>query len=219
MKTYRGRTALAATVISCALLCLQSGVAHAQHVPAVADGTPEIDQQIAGNQLDAALHALDRRIAGNPADVQAKFKRATVLARLNRDDEAIVAFTALTQQYPELPEPYNNLAALYAKRGDLAQARATLETAVAANPAYALANQNLGTLYLRLALQSYQRATKVDPRDALSAQRIGALDGILHLAAPAPIAAASAVSAPTAYKAPVNGNPLTQSLMNGTQGK
>ena len=226
MKTYRGRSALAVSVLFAALLCLQSGVAcaqaQAQHVPAVADGTPEIDRQIAATQLDPALHALDQRIASNPSDVQAKFKRATVLARLDRDTEAIAAFTALTQQYPELPEPYNNLAALYAKRGDLNQARANLETAVAANPAYALANQNLGTLYLRLALQTYQRATKVDPRDALSAQRIVALDSMLHLAAPMAIpAAASAASAPTAYKAPasINSNPLTQSLMNPNQGR
>jgi len=220
MKTYRGRTALAASVISCALLCLQSGAALAQRVPAVADGTPEIDQQIAGNRLETALHTLDQRVASNPADVQAKFKRATVLARLNRDDEAIVAFTALTQQYPELPEPYNNLAALYAKRGDLAQARVTLETAVAANPAYAQGHQNLGTVYLRLALQAYQRASKVDPHDTLSTQRIGALDSMMHLAAPVAASAATvAASTPTGYKAPTSSNPLLQSLMNPNQAK
>jgi len=220
MKTYRGRIALAASLISCALLGLPSGTAYAQQAPAVADGTPEIDRQIADNQLNAALQALDQRITTNPADVQAKFKRATLLARLNRDDEAIIAFTALTQQYPEVPEPYNNLAMLYAKRGDLAQARATLETAVAANPAYALAQQNLGTLYLRLALQAYQRAATINARDTLSAQRIGALDSMMHLSAPAAAIAVSAASAPVPYKAPsINSNPLTQSLMNPAQGK
>lgn len=215
MTIYRGRAALAATLVFCALLGLASGAAHAQQVPAIADGTPEIDREIAAGQLDTALHALDQRIATNPSDVQAKFKRGTVLARLGRDDQAIVAFTALTQQYPEIPEPYNNLAALYAKRGDLAQARVTLETAAAANPAYALARQNLGALYLRLALESYQRAAAIDPRDTQSAQRVKVISGVLNLAAPAAASAASAASAPVAYKAPAapNGNAFSPSLL------
>jgi Flp pilus assembly protein TadD len=222
MKTYRGRAALAASVISGALLCLQSGVAHAQHVPAVADGTPQIDQEIAAGQLTAALHDLDLRVASNPTDVQAKFKRGTVLARLNRDDEAIAAFTALTQAYPEIPEPYNNLAALYAKHGDLGKARVTLETAVAANPAYAQGSQNLGTVYLRLALESFQQAARLDPRDTLSAQRIKSIDTALNLTPPAPVAAeaSSAASAPTAYRAPTspNGNLFTPGTMNQNNG-
>jgi tetratricopeptide (TPR) repeat protein len=82
--------------------------------PAVRDNTPEIDASIAQKNWQAALTQLDARIAANPRDAQARFKRGTVLARLNRDDEAIAAFTELTQMFPELPEPYNNLAALYA---------------------------------------------------------------------------------------------------------
>jgi len=202
MKTSRGRAALACA-FACAVtaLCLGSGAAHAQQAAlAVADGTPQIDSEIADGKLTQALSDLDQRIKTNPTDVQAKFKRGTVLARLNRDDEAITAFTALTQQYPELPEPYNNLAALYAKRGDFAQARATLETAVAANPAYALAQQNLGTVYLRLALQSFQDAQKHDPRDTLSTQRVQSISTLLNLAPPAAASAVVAASAPVAFK-------------------
>src|ERR1700677_2640085 len=151
MKTLCSRAALAASVIFCALLCVQSMPALAQRVPAVADGTPEIDAAIASKNLDAALKQLDARIASNPRDAQAKFKRATVLARLNRDDDAIAAFTELTQIYPELPEPYNNLAALYAKHGRYDDARAALETATKVNPGYGLAYENLGDLYLRMA--------------------------------------------------------------------
>jgi Flp pilus assembly protein TadD len=180
MKTLCSSAVLAATVISCALLCVSSQSALAQQrPPAVADGTPEIDQAIADKQLITALSALDKRIASNPTDVQAKFKRATVLAQLKRDDDAIAAFTALTQQYPEVPEPYNNLAALYAKRGDLSQARATLETAVAANPAFALGYQNLGTLYLQMSSRAYQRAAALDHGDALALQRTAAIEQVL----------------------------------------
>ena len=128
---------------------------------------------------DHALAQLDARLQTNPRDVQAKFKRATVLARLNRDDEAIAAFTELTQAYPELPEPYNNLAALYAKKGRYDEARVALETATKANPSYALAYENLGDLYLRLASESYQRAQSLGSRSPLTAQRVGDIQKIV----------------------------------------
>jgi len=222
MKTLCSRAALAASVIFCALLCVQSMPALAQRAPAVADGTPEIDQAIAGKNLEAALKQLDQRIASNPTDAQAKFKRATVLARLNRDDDAIQAFTALTQQYPEVPEPYNNLAALYAKRGELSQARATLETAVAANPSYALAYQNLGSLYLQMASRAYQQAAKLNPKDSLSSQRKQSIDLVMaqaspvaaHSAAPAAASAAQAADSPTGYGVPQGQGLLGPSSLN-----
>lgn len=155
-----------------------SGAALAQTSPATRDDTPQIDTAIASKDWNAALTQLDARIASNPRDVQAKFKRGTVLARLNRDNDAIAAFTELTQAYPELPEPYNNLAALYAKKGRYEDARVALETAVKANPGYALAYENLGDLYLRLASESYKRAQSLGSKSALTSQRIAAIQNI-----------------------------------------
>jgi Flp pilus assembly protein TadD len=165
----------------------------------VLDGTPDIDASIANKQWTQALDQLDTRLKTNPQDAQAKFKRATVLARLGRDDEAIEALQALTQEYPELPEPYNNLAALYAKRGQYDSARATLETAVAANPAFGLAYQNLGSLYLKLAQDAYAHAATLNKRDSESITRGKKISAILS-----PAAAASgthAASAPDAADA------------------
>jgi Flp pilus assembly protein TadD len=162
---------LAHAVLLFGLLNLSGIAARAAQPAAVRDGTPAIDQAITSGQFSRALSALDQHIASHPNDLQAKFKRATLLARLNRDDAAIAAFTQLTRQYPEVPEPYNNLAALYAKHGDLAHARATLETAVAANPAFALAYQNLGAVYLQLAEQAFRQAAQRNHSDALSLQR------------------------------------------------
>ncbi|WP_061168274.1 tetratricopeptide repeat protein [Caballeronia hypogeia] len=186
-----------------------SGAALAQVSPATRDDTPQIDAAIANKDWNDALKQLDARIASNPRDVQAKFKRATVLARLNRDDEAIAAFTELTQAYPELPEPYNNLAALYAKKGRYEDARAALETAVKANPGYALAYDNLGDLYLRLALESYKRAQSLGSKSPLTSQRIA---GIRNIYTPPPkkragaAAAASGASVPNADEwAPASG--------------
>ncbi|MCY0387958.1 tetratricopeptide repeat protein [Robbsia sp. Bb-Pol-6] len=162
-----------------ATVAVLPGVAQAQSAKHHRDLTPEADQAIAGNNWPAALAALDKRVAANPRDVQARFKRATVLARMGRDDEAIQAFTDITQTTPELPEPYNNLAALYAKRGQYQQARAVLETALAANPAFALARRNLGDIYLRLAADSYQQTLRQDPSDGVAAGRAKALQSLL----------------------------------------
>lgn len=172
--------------------------AFAQTSVATADGTPAIDSSIAQKQWAQALTQLDERLKTNPRDVQALFKRATVLARLNRDDDAITAFTELTTSYPELPEPYNNLAALYAKKGRYEDARVALETATKANPSYSLAFDNLGDLYLRLASESYKRAQALGSKSPLTAQRIADIQKIVAPAAkrgPEATAAAAASAA------------------------
>ncbi len=100
------------------------------------------------------------------SDVQAYFRHAAALAQQGKDNEAIAIFETLIAQYPELPEPYNNLAALNARHGRLDAARITLEAALAAHPDYALAYQNLGRVYLQLAARAYQRTLELDPRNA-----------------------------------------------------
>lgn len=217
MKSSSGRAQSAATsavhvaaaaVCGVALAFLPATSAQAQiaatHGPAVRDGTPEIDAAIAQKNWESALKQLDARIASNPHDAQAKFKRGTVLAHLNRDDDAIAQFTELTQSFPELPEPYNNLAALYAKQGRYDEARAALETAVKANPSYGLAYENLGDLYLRLASESYKRAQSLGHASGTTALRIAQIQRIVS---PAPKAAAATSASNTgAYTARATSN-------------
>lgn len=201
MKSSRGRAPGAATLVATALLgtvlaLVPCAAALAQRAQAPTDGTPEIDASIATRHWTQALAQLDARIASNPRDVQAQFKRGTVLAHLNRDNDAIQQFVALTQAYPELPEPYNNLAALYAKEGRYDDARAALETAVKANPSYGLAYENLGDLYLRLAAASYKRAQSLGGTSGATAQRLADLEKIVS-PPPRSKAAQSSVSAYT----------------------
>ncbi|WP_179402374.1 tetratricopeptide repeat protein [Burkholderia guangdongensis] len=205
MKSPRGRAPSAATLVAtaalgAALALLPAVSAHAQRSTQTTDGTPDVDASIAGKQWKQALAQLDARIAANPHDVQAQFKRGTVLARLNRDDDAIRQFVALTQAYPELPEPYNNLAALYAKHGRYDDARAALVTATQANPGYTLAYENLGDLYLRLAAESYKRAQALGHTSGATAQRLADLQKIVSPPPkPAGGTAGAAVSRTNAY--------------------
>lgn len=198
MKPSSGHARRAATRAATALagVALALGTAFSAHAapPATADQTPGADTAIAQHNWAAALNELDARIKTNPRDVQAKFKRATILARLGRDDDAIAAFREITQQYPELPEPYNNLAALLAKQGRLEDARVALETATRANPSYALAFENLGDLYLRLADASYRRALAIGGTSGPTQQRLSDLQKIVSppAAAAHPSSAANA---------------------------
>ncbi len=183
-RTHRSAALAAALMLGLALGTLPNSAALAQTSKATADDTPQIDASIAGQDWRNALNELDARIAAKPHDAQAKFKRGTVLARLGRDDDAIAQFVELTQSYPELPEPYNNLAALYAKHGRYDEARAALETAVKASPGYGLAYENLGDLYLRLAAESYKRAQSLGHTSGATAQRLADIQRIVS-AAPA----------------------------------
>ncbi|WP_226858511.1 tetratricopeptide repeat protein [Diaphorobacter aerolatus] len=113
---------------------------------------------------DQALVAVDKRIDAAPRDPQLLFLRGVAQSDLGRTDEAIETFTQLTQLYPELPEPYNNLAVLHAKKNELEKARRALEMAVRGNPNYAVAYENLGDIYARLAAESYDKAQRLDGR-------------------------------------------------------
>ena len=74
---------------------------------------------------------------------------------------ATATFEALIEEYPELPEPYNNLAVIYASQSQLDKARNALEMAVRNNPNYAVAHENLGDIYARLAHDAYQRSLQL----------------------------------------------------------
>ena len=127
-----------------------------------ADSLTEVQQLVATGQLAQALTQVDALIATNAKDPQYKFVRGVILTEQHKTADAIQAFTQLTEQYPELPEPYNNLAVLYAQQGQYDKARAALDMAIRTNPSYATAFENLGDVYAKLASQSYQKALQLD---------------------------------------------------------
>lgn len=114
-----------------------------------------------GNQA-AALERVNNYLAANPKNAEAMFMRGVILVELGKRDDAIKAFTDLTDKYPNLPEPYNNLAVLYADQGQYDKARKALEAAIKTHPSYATAHENLGDIYARLASEAYDKALKLD---------------------------------------------------------
>lgn len=190
-------------------------------------------------QFAEALKKLDQHLAKNPQDAEARFTRGLALVRLSRSDEAIKVFADLTRDYPQLPEPYNNLAVLYAQQGDYEKARDALEAALATHPSYATAHENLGDIYAALAGAAYNRALMLDQTNQLVRNKLNLVSQLdraptdpvttvavappravtpaaappkpAPAAAPAPApAAASAVAAAPAPAAPAAPAPATQ---------
>jgi len=129
---------------------------------AFADELKDISQMAENGQQAAALERINTYLAANPKDAQAMFMKGIILAESNKRDEAIKAFTELTEKYPNLPEPYNNLAVLYADAGQYDKAKNALETAIKTHPSYATAHENLGDIYARMASEAYDKALQLD---------------------------------------------------------
>jgi tetratricopeptide (TPR) repeat protein len=128
----------------------------------LADDYSEVSRLVRSGQLAEALARADSYLATKPRDPQMRFLKGVAQSEAGRKAEAIATFTGLTQEYPELPEPYNNLAVLYAGQREFDKARGALESAIRTNPGYATAHENLGDVYAQLASQSYSRAQQLD---------------------------------------------------------
>ncbi|MDP1766059.1 MAG: tetratricopeptide repeat protein [Methylotenera sp.] len=127
-----------------------------------ADELKDISQMADQGQAVAAIDRLNTYITANPKNAQALFMKGVLLAEQGRRDEAIKTFTDVTEKFPNLPEPYNNLAVLYADQGQFDKARKSLETAIKTHPSYATAHENLGDIYARMASEAYDKALQLD---------------------------------------------------------
>ncbi|MEO6319665.1 MAG: tetratricopeptide repeat protein [Polaromonas sp.] len=154
-----------------------------------ADDYTDVNRLIGARQFPEALAKADKYLAGKPRDPQMRFLKGVIQGETAKTGDAIETFTQITQDYPELPEPYNNLAVLYAGQSQFDKARATLEMAIRLNPRYTTAHENLGDVYARLASQSYSRALQLDAGNSGLRSKLALIGQLL---APAAKAAAPA---------------------------
>jgi Flp pilus assembly protein TadD/ketosteroid isomerase-like protein len=208
---------LLTSALSIALLAL---------APAVhADALQDISKQIKQGQHAQALEQIDKYLAGKPKDAQGRFLKGIVLTEMNKPNEAIAVFSKLTEDYPELPEPYNNLAVIYAQQKQYDKAKQALEMAIRTHPSYATAHENLGDIYARLASQAYDKALQIDSSNSSAQNKLALIRDLMSTAsrpgkpakpaaepvkvaeAPkpiaAPVAAAPAPATPAPAAAPV----------------
>lgn len=141
------------------LLVLSASLAHA-------DEYSEVNRLIGASQFPEALASAEKYLATKPRDPQMRFLKGVIQGATDHTADAMETFSKITEDYPELPEPYNNLAVLHARQNQLDAARTALEMAVRVNPAYATAQENLGDIYVRLADRSYAKALQLNPGNA-----------------------------------------------------
>ena len=179
---------------------------------AYADDYSEVSRMLRSGQLAEANTKVDQVLSAKPNDPQIRFFKGVILSEQGKPSEAIAVFTKLTQDYPELPEPYNNLAVLYASQNQFDKARAALEMAIRTNPSYATAHENLGDIYAKLASQAYTKALQLDTSNAGLQPKLSLIKELFAPGSKAvrtatvktpTIAAPVAAVAPVATKAPV----------------
>jgi tetratricopeptide (TPR) repeat protein len=174
-----------------AALVLSIGLGLTTSVWAQTDPLQDANQLFRQGQFDRAMERVNSYLGSRPKDARGRFLKGLILTEQNKPAEAIKVFTDLSQDYPELPEPYNNLAVLYASQGAYDKARNALEMAIRTHPSYATAHENLGDIYAKMASQAYDKALQLD-RSNQAAQ--GKLNLIKDLFSQTPRATAAATN-------------------------
>lgn len=187
----------ASRILATMLLILAGALA----APALyADELKEIARQVRQGQPSAALDRLNAYLKAHPGEPQAMFLRGVALSELNKREEAIQVFTELTEKYPHLPEPYNNLAVLYAGQGQYDKARKALEAALKTHPSYATAHNNLADVYAHLASEAYGKALRLNKNGTRTpSNKLALIQDLSSTSKPIMLAAKS----PTEPKVPI----------------
>ncbi len=139
---------------------------------AQSDDLQEATRLLRQGQSAQALEKVNQFLSAKPRDAQGRFLRGLILVEQNKTAEAISVFTKLTEDYPELPEPYNNLAVLYASQGQYDKAKTSLEMSIRTHPSYATAYENLGDVYAKLATQAYDKALQLDSNNPTAQSKL-----------------------------------------------
>lgn len=177
-----------------------------------ADEAQEISHMLKQGQQEKALERANSYLSTHPKDAQVRFIKGLILTEQNKTGDAIKIFTSITDDYPELPEPYNNLAVLYASQGQYEKAKTALEMAINTHPSYATAHENLGDIYAKMASQAYDKALQLDKGNANAQSKLALIKDIFSkqsarlpakpaIVASAPVAAVKPAPAPVAAPA------------------
>jgi len=166
------------------------------------DELQEAQQLLKQGQVDRAMERVERYLKTRPKDARGRFLRGILFTEQNKPKDAIRVFTDLTKDYPELPEPYNNLAVLHASQGDYDKARGALEMAIRTHPSYATAHENLGDIYAKMASQAYDKALRLDKSNQAAQTKLNLIKDLFTTGTRPPVVAMAKIEAPKATPAP-----------------
>lgn len=148
-------------------------------IAAQADAYDDVERLIRNGQFERASQLGNAHLQKSPQDPQMRLLKSRILEAQGKTADAQALLESLTLEFPELPEPHNNLAVLYARQGRTQEAMESLSKALLARPDYAVALENLGDLHLSQALQAYQRASRAAPAPASALRKADAITPLL----------------------------------------
>lgn len=163
------------------ILLIGSGLS----LPAQAGPLEDARRLADSKKYSQALELIDGVLKETPKEPRARFMKGVILAENRQNTEAIAVFHELTQDYRELPEPYNNLAVLYAEQGDFERAREALMQAIRTHPSYATAHENLGDIYARMASEAYIKALQINRSNSVAQTKLDMIREIFTTPVPA----------------------------------
>jgi tetratricopeptide (TPR) repeat protein len=178
--------------LAAALLC----------APAIANDIQDASKLLKSGQHQQALERVNKVLAAKPKDPQARFLKGLIFAEQGNAKDATEIFLQLTRDYPELPEPYNNLAVIYAAQGQYDKARGALEQSIRTHPSYATAYENLGDVYAKLASQAYDKALQIDSANAAAKNKLALVRDLVVSGGPTGAGAVPAAVAGATRKEP-----------------
>lgn len=162
------------------LFCLAATLTFTTIGAARADAYAPVNQLLRDGQLSEAMTRAEQYLAQNPRDPQMRFLKGLIQQDGGQREAAIATYETLIQEYPELPEPYNNVAVLYASQGQYEKAREALEMATRNSRSYAIAHENLGDVYARLASESYRQAVQMDAGNTTAAPKLALIRQLIN---------------------------------------
>jgi Flp pilus assembly protein TadD len=140
--------------------------------PGHADEALQVQKLLQAQDWPAAQQRAEAALKLQPQNASLRFLRGVALLEQRQDEAAQRVFMGLAEDFPELPEPHNNLALLHARAGRWEAARLALETALRNDPQHLTARRNLGDVHLQLAVQAWQAAATAQPGDSGLARRL-----------------------------------------------
>ena len=161
-------------LISAIIFLLVANISSAQN------NTDEIKLLLKNGNYKKAEGLINNSIESNLNNPEILFYRGIMETNLGKTNQAIDTFRDLTERFPELPEPFNNLAVLYAEKGQFRLAKEILEQAIKTNPSYLTAHINLGDIFTKMASEAYNKALEIDKSNNIAITKLSMITQLFN---------------------------------------
>jgi Flp pilus assembly protein TadD len=152
-------------------------------LPVHADDIADMRASAASGDLPGAIRRVEQALKLQPRDAQLRFLHGVLLMDAGRDEAALILFTQMAQEYPELADPYNNIALIQARAGRLEAALAALQDALRAEPGHRTARANLGQVHLMMAVKTWESLAQTGPIEPVLQRRLTSARALLNSSA------------------------------------